>query len=101
VADLTPCPFCGGNAEWDPRDWDPATATGDDGTGRIRCLACDASTPVTDRGDAATRWNRRVIPADGQPAKVCAVWKKKKGFTETLRILEVRKCEDGQIIIVQ
>jgi len=56
---LLPCPFCGGNAEWQYADWDENTETGDDGTGFVVCQSCRAEIFGHDRDDAERIWNRR------------------------------------------
>lgn len=66
--ELKPCPFCGGEAEWEYREWNRHDETGDDGTGWARCTnrGCGAQI-FDDRDSAIERWNRR---AADQPAAV-------------------------------
>jgi Lar family restriction alleviation protein len=59
---LLPCPFCGGEAEFQRR-----------GTGRVSCVVdcteCGASHSSSDEGDrSGTSWNRRAAEAERDAA---------------------------------
>jgi Lar family restriction alleviation protein len=72
---LKPCPFCGGDAEWNQHEGDPLKL--DDpmtGANWIECLKCGASTNLRYslmddcRPVLAEQWNRRYLAAPAQPA---------------------------------
>jgi hypothetical protein len=57
---ILPCPFCGGNAEFEYSEWNEHTETGDDGMGFIECEICHTKSTYTHYDDAVDRWNRRI-----------------------------------------
>jgi hypothetical protein len=61
-ADLMPCPFCGGAAEWEYTPWDEESRSGDDGTGWVECQSCHVQMSGYDREDGEKRWNARKSP---------------------------------------
>jgi hypothetical protein len=56
---LKPCPLCGGKANWEYKDWDMESETGDDGTGWIRCHDCTLVLFGGFREEAEVQWNKR------------------------------------------
>lgn len=57
---LSPCPFCGGPAEWEYTPWDEAAKTGDDGSGWVECQLCHVQVSGYCREDGERRWNTRL-----------------------------------------
>lgn len=63
---LANCPFCDGNAMWNPKE--VATGRYDDSLGFVDCTVCGVRTEGRSSREVATRaWNRRASP---QPAGV-------------------------------
>lgn len=56
---LKPCPLCGSAVEWEYRDYDDSSDTGDDGSGVIYCWKCNLSLFDGDYDSALAKWNRR------------------------------------------
>lgn len=59
---IFPCPFCGGNAEWEYSD------INDDGTGKVECQVCHAYI-FDDRDSAIEQWNKRALNAENIDAE--------------------------------
>lgn len=58
--DPKPCPFCGGDVEWEYAELGDDGFSVDDGTGRVRCGRCHVSMFGRDRLETERRWNSRV-----------------------------------------
>ena len=74
--ELRPCPLCGGVAEWEYKEWNEETETGDDGTGLVECRVCGLKLFGHDREDAERRWNARTPPLSNLTlAESMACWR--------------------------
>lgn len=72
MADLLPCPFCGGETYRDSS----ADCTG---TPMVGCMDCSAHVVAGTQVGAETAWNRRALPAASQPEAEPVAWQQKHG----------------------